>query len=350
MLQAAQLALDAPGAPPLDALDTAGLPGGAAAAAQKAIQGGAGLILGPLTSADTAAVAPVARGAGVGVLAFTSDGTQAQPGVWTLGITPAQQVRRLVASALTAGQTRFAALVPDDPLGNALADALGQATGALGAQPPTVQRYSGGFAQLNQAARAVSDYANRRGPLDAQIRAARALDNGAGRQQVADLMRQPVPPPPFDTLLLGATGEHLQEVISLLPYYDIAPPAVHIIGPGLWEANAARLGALAGARYAAPDPAARASFVASFSAKYGAPPPGLADLAYDAAAIARVTAAQGGFSAASLTRPDGYAGVDGVLGLLADGHVRRGLAIFEIGHGGAQIVDPAPTALSASGV
>ena len=62
MLHAAQLALDGPGAPPLDVKDTGGTPEGAAAAAQSAIAEGAGLILGPLTSPETAAVAPVARG------------------------------------------------------------------------------------------------------------------------------------------------------------------------------------------------------------------------------------------------------------------------------------------------
>ena len=96
MLQAAQLALEAPGAPALNVKDTGGTPEGAAAAAQAALAEGAGLILGPLTSAETAAVAPVARAANVAVLAFTNDPSQAQPGVWPLGITPGQQVRRLV--------------------------------------------------------------------------------------------------------------------------------------------------------------------------------------------------------------------------------------------------------------
>jgi branched-chain amino acid transport system substrate-binding protein len=109
---------------------------------------------------------------------------------------------------------------------------------------------------------------------------------------------------------------------------------------------------MAGGWFAAPDPAARSGFDASYTAKYGTPAPGLADLAYDAAAIARVLAANGGMSIPSLTRPEGFAGVDGVLGLLPDGHVRRGLAVFEIprGAGAPQIVDPAPDNLAALGL
>jgi ABC-type branched-subunit amino acid transport system substrate-binding protein len=348
ILNAARLALDAPGAPELLVQDTQGSAPGAMAAAQRAVAAGAGLILGPLTSAETAGAAQVAQPAGVAVLAFTNDPAQARPGVWTLGITPGQQVRRLVADAEANGQPRFAALLPDGPLANAMADALNSA--AAGGPAPNIQRYGNTFAQINAAARTLSDYANRRGPLDAQIKAAKALDTAEGRRRAAELERQGVAPPNFDTLMLAATGEQLSEVLSLLPYYDIAPPQVHLIGPAQWEGDAARFRGMSGARYAAPDPAAGSGFTAQYTTRFGAAPPRLADLAYDAAAIARVAAQQGGFTTSSLTRPDGFAGVDGVLGLAPDGHVRRGLAVFEIDGDGIHMVGPAPTTLTVPGV
>jgi hypothetical protein len=350
MLNAAHLALDVPGGPPLAVQDTQGTPQGAQAAALQALAAGAGLIVGPLTSGETAAAALVARPAGVPLLAFTNDPTQAQPGVWTLGITPGQQVRRLVAAAQANGQQRFAALLPDGPLANAMADALTQTLAASNGTPPNIQRYGEGFTQINAAARVLSDYATRRGPLDAQIKAAKAEDTAEGRKRANELALQPVPPPSFDTLMLAATGEQLSEIISLLPYYDIAPPQVHLIGPAQWETEMLRFRGFAGARYAAPDPSDSAGFNAQYSAKFGAVPPRLADLAYDAAAIARVTAQQGGFTVASLTRVDGFAGVDGVLGLMPDGHVRRGLAIFEIDADGIHMVSPAPATLGAGAV
>jgi hypothetical protein len=39
-----------------------------------------------------------------------------------------------------------------------------------------------------------------------------------------------------------------------------------------------------------------------------------------------------------------------LIGLLPDGGVRRGLAIFEVDRGGAHIVQPAPQTLAAPGV
>ena len=341
MLRAAQLALDGPGAPPLDAKDTGGTPDGAAAAAQAAIAGGAGLILGPLTSSETAAVAPIARSANVAVLAFTNDPSQVQPGVWTLGITPGQQVRRLVAAATAQGKTPIAGLLPENDFGHAMGQALSQATASGGAGSANVRFYGSGMQAINVATRDLSGYASRRGPIDAQIRAARAQGTPEGRHQAQELAKSGVAPAPFKTLLLADTGEPLVEIASLLPYYDIDRSAVQIIGPALWASSGSGSGQFTGAWYAAPDPAARSGFDQSYSAKYGGSPPAIADLAYDAASIARALGGKG-FSFAALTQPAGFIGADGWFALLADGQVRRALAVFAIERGGPQMVEPAP--------
>jgi branched-chain amino acid transport system substrate-binding protein len=348
MQRAAQLALDGPDAPPLDVKDTGGTPQGAAAAAQAAIAGGAGLILGPLTSAETAAVAPIARNANVGVLAFTNDPSQAQPGVWTLGITPAQQVRRLVAAASAQGKSQFAALLPDNDFGHAMGQALIQAT--AGQPEPGIRFYSAGMAGINAGARDLSGYASRRGPIDAQIRAARDQGTPEGRRQAQELAKSAIPPPPFNTLLLADTGEALAEIAAVLPYYDVERPAVQIIGPTSWASTASGSGSFRGAWYAAPDPAARNSFEQAYAAKFGSPPGSpLADLAYDAASIARVTAGHG-FAIGALTQPAGFIGADGWFGLLPDGQVRRALAVFVIERGGPQMLEPAPQSGALPGV
>ena len=342
MLQAAQLALDAPGAPTLIVKDTGGTPDGASAAAQAALAEGASLILGPLTSGETAAVAPIARPASVAVLAFTNDPGQIQPGVWPLGITPGEQVRRLVTAVQAEGKSRIAALLPDSDFGRVMANALTQAATVRGLPPPDIRQYEPTMASINQAARDLSDFANRRGPIDAQIRAARAEGTPEGRRKAQDLAQRPIPPPPFDALLLGDVGDSLAEIAAVLPYYDIDASMVHILGPALWATPGSRGGQIVGAWYAAPDPSARVALAQAYAAKYGAPPPGLADLAFDAAAIARVLAGHG-YSVGALTQPNGFAGVDGWLVLEPDGGVRRGLAVFQIQRGGGvELLAPAP--------
>ncbi len=381
MLRAARVALSVPGSPELDVRDTAGTPEGAAEAARLAVAAGDQLILGPLTSTETAAVAPVAGPANVAVLAFTSDPAQARPGVWVLGITPDQQVGRLVEAARADGRSRFAAVLPEGAFGAALAAALSRDVGADG-NPPDIRRATT-FAATGAALKQVSGYERRRAAAEAQLTAAREQDPAATspvaqepqpdastaastpavapeaapptpvRVGAAELAAQPVP---IDALLLGGAGSGLRDLATLLPAYDLKPPAVRVLGPALWARDAAHLGGLAGAWYAGPDPALRAGFVRAYLAAGAAPPfapaagagpgaaaipdtpppsppPAFADLAYDAAALARVLAAQG-YGPVALQRPEGFAGTDGVFALQPDGTVRRELAVFEIDPGG----------------
>ena len=340
MLRAAQLAIPEGSTPALDARDTGGTPEGAARAAREAIAAGAGLILGPLTSAETAAVAPVARDAGVAVLAFTNDSSQAQPGVWTLGITPGQQVMRLMVAAQTRNKGRAAALLPDTDLGHRLGDALQRASSTLNLSAPNVVYHAPGMKEINTAMREVSEYGSRRGPIEAQIKSLRAAGTAEGRRHAQALARARIGPPSYGVLLMADTGDALPLIESLLPYYDI--DGVQIMGPVQWASSDSGSSHMLGAWYAAPDPATRAGMSQDYSSKYGGSPPTIADLAYDAAAVARILSGEGGFSVGALTRPSGFAGVDGRLILLQNGEVNRGLAVFRIERGGSSMVEPAP--------
>ena len=75
----------------------------------------------------------------------------------------------------------------------------------------------------------------------------------------------------------------------------------------------------------------------------------LADLAFDAASIARLSAEGGGISVRGMTQPAGFQLADGWIGLLPDGQVRRGLAVFRIERGGPAMIEPAPQSASAPG-
>ena len=343
LVDAARLGLGTGTVPPLAVFDTGSTPDGAATAAQQAIAQGAGLILGPLTSGETGAVAPITTSAHVDLLAFTSDGAVARPGLWTLGITPSEQVQALLHAAHAAGHGQVAGLLPLTPLGEAMAQAL------QAAEPDARVQFYGDFASMNAAMRSLSEYATRRGPVDAQIKELRAEHTTAALAEAARLARQPVPPPPFDALLTAETGPGLGELASLLPYYDVDPGPVLILGPGLWAVYPAAVAAagLSGALYAGPDPAAAANFVSRYGLQFGNSPPSLAAVAFDAGAIARTATEAGGLDLTALSNPAGFSGADGVLALQPDGSVRRGLAVFRVQPAGAQIVQPAPAALPA---
>lgn len=350
LLQAAQLALQRDPGPSLDVLDTGGTPAGAAKATQAAVARGDRLILGPLTSSETASVAPIAHGAGVPVLAFTNDASQSQPGVWPLGISPDQQIRRLVDVAQAQGKTQFAGLLPDSDFGRAMAAALTKATAADGLAAPAVGMHAPGMASITASARDLSDYANRRGPIDAKVKAARALGTPEGRREAQELSKTPIPPATFNVLLLADTGDALQEIAAILPYYDVDRSAAQIIGPALWADPSSGSGAVRGAWYAAPDNSTRSNLERDYAAKYGVPPPPLADLAYDAASVAKVILGPGGSDIGTLTQSGGFIGTDGWFTLSPDGQVRRGLAVYRIERAGPELIDPAPQSAATPGL
>ncbi len=349
---AAKLALPGNGdGPPLDIRDTGGTPAGAVAAAQAAIAAGDGVILGPLTSSEAHAVAPIAQAADVNVLAFTNDSTVGAPGIWALGITPDEQVKRVIAAASAGGRTQVAALLPDTNFGHALGTSLQSATTALGEPGPNITFYDDGFSALNQAVRDVSDFADRGAGLEAEIKAAKDQDDAAGREKARELEHQQIPPPSFNALFIGAiAGDELAEMATLLPFYAVSQPQVQFLGPANWSAIAPALGqngVYNGALYAAADPAAATVFDQKYAAAYGgSPPPSIADVAFDAAAIAHLLAGEGGFTSTLLTSPAGFTGADGLLQLQPDGQVQRGLAVFEVTPSGPNVTSPAPTSLS----
>ena len=350
LANAAKLAFPPGSSPTLDIRDTGGTPAGSASAAQAGIAAGDGIILGPLTAGDTEAVIPVAKQAGVNVLAFTNDSAVSAPGVWALGITPAQQVARVVQEAAASGRTQLAGLVPDTDFGHSLAQALQQEASSLSEPAPQIVYYDQSFSSVNDAVRNISDWDGRGAALMAAIKTAKDENTEAGLEKARELRRQQVAPPNFNALFIGATdGNTLAELANFLPYYDVSTPQVELMGPSLWAPIAAAMASqtsLLGAIYAAPDPAAATVFQAKYNAAYGSMPPGIADIAFDAAALAKLAASSGGYTAQVLTAPSGFTGTDGLIVLQPDGTVRRGLAVFSVAPGQPIIISPAPASLS----
>ena len=154
----------------------------------------------------------------------------------------------------------------------------------------------------------------------------------------------------IDALFLPAGRDELPELAPLLASEDLSSGRVQFIGTGQWDyPNIGSDRALLGGWYPAPDPKGWSSFVQRYSKTYGGAPPRIASLAYDAISLAvSLSANPPGqrFTAAQLTRPTGFSGVDGLFRLLSDGTCERGLAILEVREGGPQVIDPAPSSFA----
>lgn len=342
LLDAAQLALfetrsDAIALLPFDTFGTAA---GARLAAERAVEAGVQLIIGPLRATSVAAVAPVARQAGVSVLAFSNQVGVSGNGVFILGHVPDGQVDEIVAYALGQGMIRFAVMAPRGAYGETVVAALRAAAARRGAAVTRVSYYEPSATDFSEQVKALANYDARRAALaqrrqaltaagdEASLRALKLLE---GRDTLGEI--------PFDAVLIPAVSEqNLRTIAALLAYYDVDQPAVRYLGLQFWDEFAALKQeiALAGAWYVAPPKTGRDVFQTRFRDVYGRAPQRLASLAYDATALAALLAVQEGgadYSVAALSTAQGFYGVEGLFRLRPEGFTDRGLAIHEIAPG-----------------
>jgi ABC-type branched-subunit amino acid transport system substrate-binding protein len=299
--------------------DSKGTADGAVAALQQALAQHADIIVGPLFSAETKAATPLARQAGVAMLSLTADGTAAGNGVYVLGFLPGQQALRVADFAHSQNRSRIAILAPSNDYGRTVVDALANGAPPLGVTIAGLQYYD-----------------------------AAAADTGAAvRRLVKEDSRKPGDPG-FDALIIPDEGARLKAIAGSLGQLGIDPQQVKLLGTMLWEdSQPGAEPALVGAWYAVPPEAAHADFDNRYAKAFGGHAPRLASLAYDATALAAVLARRSprDFSAAALTNPTGFAGVDGLFRLRSDGTAERGYAIREVQAGGAdKEIAPAPAA------
>jgi branched-chain amino acid transport system substrate-binding protein len=317
ILDAAQMALFRTGGERLTLLprDTGGNAAGAAKGARAAVADGARLILGPLLATEVAAVKPIAAEAHVNVIAFSTVTRLAGGNVYLMGFLPRQEVVREVGYAREKGLDSFAALAPDSPYGHLMADALREVASSSGGAVTDIEFY------------------------DPRGDAKAAIVHLLPPAPAADM-------PHFAALMVPEGGARLQVLGRELQAAGLDKSRVRLLGSGLWdEPDIGREPALDGGWFAAPSPDTRQDFERRFAATYGHPPPRLASLGYDAAALAAVLARQEGgdpFSRMALENPSGFTGVDGLFRFAPDGLVERGLAMLEVRPQGNIVISPAP--------
>ena len=284
--------------------------GGAAASAGQAIAEGNQLILGPLLSEEVRTLAPVARRAGVPVIAFSNDQAVAGDGVFIMGTVPAQSIDRVVHFARGRGAARFGTLAPTGVYGQRAAQAM------LGA----VQRAGGQLGGLQTFNR-----------TPASVRSAVGSLNAKG---------------PFDAVLIADSGRIAAVAAPLLR------PGARVLGTELWgnERTLGTTARLRGAWYAAVPNERFNQLVVRYRARYGKTPYRLASLGYDAVLLTVRTAkywdAGRPFPARRLVDKDGFAGVDGIFRFGSDGVAERALEVRQVTAAGSTVVSPAATAFA----
>lgn len=332
--------------------DTGGTPGGAARAAEAALDDGAALLLGPLFSDSVSAVAPLAERAGVNAIAFTNDRAAAGRQVFVLGHRPEPQIRAVVAYAGRNGIRSVAALIPTGRFGAQAAVAADVAAWEAGVRLHSVVAYGEDVPSIDRAVRRLASYDFRKAKLEEYRQGLRKRDDAESRAILERLRhRDTMGDVGFDAILLPSGSSPVYAIAARLPYYDIPSDRVRALGISTWNRLELRYEpALQGAWYASPETELASLFKRRFAAAFGKPPGPLAALAYDAAAVAALLGRreQGAdFSAAALVDARGFEGASGLFRFRADGLSERSYAIMEVGADGVRQVSAASRAFAA---
>lgn len=295
----------------------AGTAAGGAAAARKAVDEGAKIIVGPLFSTATAGAQGVAGSAGLTVLSLSNNPEVAGGNTWILGNTFQNSADRLAAYGLGRGLRAYGVVHPAGLEGETARNAAVAAIRARGGEVVGTAPYSVSMAGIQSS-----------GPATAASLAA------AGANAVV--------------LTDGPTGG-LVYIADALRAGGLPAGQVQFLGLQRWDVSPEALTqpSLDGGVFATADPALTATFAGRYRNVYGEAPGDVAGFAYDAiAAIGAMIAdarANGGspFAPARLTAPTGFAGVNGAFRLLPGGLNQRNLAIMEVRGGQAVVAEPA---------
>ncbi|WGI21599.1 penicillin-binding protein activator [Amylibacter sp. IMCC11727] len=295
----------------------------AAAAAQRAANDGAKILVGPLFAQASNAAGTAVAGNSINVLSFSNNPDIAGGNVFILGDTFANTANRVVGYAASQGKKSIAALVRADAAGTVAANAVESAAKSNGAAYVGVAKYE----LTNESAVAA-------------ISATKGLIQQTGATALV-----------MDADAAGA----LPVFAQLLPEAGISSANTQFIGLTRWDKTSEQVRAstgVQGALFAMTDTSATSSFSQRYSATYGSSPHLLAGKAYDgmrAVGTLLQTGSRDALTRSALTRNAGFSGANGVFRFRPDGTNQRALAVATFREGQVVVVDPAPRSFGGAG-
>lgn len=307
----------------LKTYDTSGAASTAAAQAQRAVDEGAKIILGPLRADAVNGAGLAVADEGINVLGFSNNPSIAGGNVFLLGPTFNNTADRLMAHARKNGKKSIVIIYSDDISGQFGRSAIELAASKNGIRVVSSEGYSLSVEGVTATAKA----------------AAAAVAAGDA-----------------DSIFITteANNAAMPMLLNQLPANGVAPDQVQYVGltrfdirPDLFSLPGAE-----GVWFALPDQSSQTAFANRFAAKYGEAPHPLAGLAYDGITAIATLAQQGrgdALTAKALTRGTGFNGTGGVFRLTADGTNQRALSVATIKDNQMVILDPAPKSFSGAG-
>ncbi len=299
----------------------------AIAAANRAVADGAQIMVGPLYSASTAAIAPIAAQAGINILSFSNTTSVAGGNVYIMGITFDSIADRLVRQSISDGKSNIAIVYQEGVSGESGRASVERAIARNGGNLTTAVSYPLDLTEMGEAASGIADTLR------------------ASNSNAVVFTDSPLRGLGFITASLASNRFRTKRDAQFM-------------GLSRWDSSNEVLvtPSLQGGWFAVPDPGLTLQFETRYQLAYGIEAHQLSGLAYDGIAAvgamissARALNERNAFSTERLTDPAGFAGVTGIFRFRADGTNERGLAIMQVEDGVATMISAAPRSFGGAG-
>jgi ABC-type branched-subunit amino acid transport system substrate-binding protein len=265
--------------------------------------------IGPLTAEATQRLEPFAEQNHIRMFSLSNDVSLPNSNTVVFGYRVEAEIARIIPYAHARYKNRILAVVPKDAYGDAVTAALMATAG------PPVQ----------------------------VIRFGTPEELTTGLKSILDTP---------DAIFIPVSGANLAPVLKTLADAGLTHNKTQYISTGVWDDEAIwKIPELDGAWYPSADPKQLQLYLQRYRTQYGAEPPRITALAYNAFAMIAILEKQNAldpFASGQLYNRSGFAGVDGLFRILPDGSVRRALAVVEISNRAPTVIQAAPdtTALS----
>ncbi|WP_176559404.1 penicillin-binding protein activator [Rubellimicrobium roseum] len=280
----------------VEVLDAGTTDESAVAAARTALANGARMLIGPLFSGQSRAVA-AAVGRDVPVVSLSNDSAIAGGNLFVFGLAPVQSAQAVLGFAAARGLRRVAVVVPPGEFGARSAAAAQAVAPSLGLAlaTPVVTDSAGGLVEAVTAA------------------------SGGARP---------------DAVYLPVVGRAFAGQAEAL-----AGTGAQLLGSDQWSAiEPYRIPALRGAWFAAPDPIRFEAFALALEERVATEAGIVAGLAFDAVEMARLLGRLGQQDRDGLLREGGFDGVLGPYRFLPSGQCERALAVLNVAEGATTLI------------
>jgi ABC-type branched-subunit amino acid transport system substrate-binding protein len=286
-------------------------------ALNQALHEGAELVIGPIYSDTTLALKGTTE-ARINIISISNNASLAGNGVFILGYSPEEQIRRIIDYATKQNIRDYYAILPAGAFGKKISETIQN----IGNNDEIIIHKIEYYTPENDVDLCAESIVN-------------SIKTSNHEGPVA--------------IVIPEGGKKLISIASELEKRGIDSNKIKLLGINQWEEEiVANLPILNGAWLTGIDPKMRTEFDRLASDLYGHSLPELAALAYDAVALASSLAIENDFSTTKLLDPSGFKGITGIFRFNNNNIAEHGLAILEVSEGTIKVIEDAPTFFTAN--